>query len=178
MNKNFSLIVKEKIKRFNKSINIPGDKSLSIRALLLGSQCIGSSQIKNLLESEDVLDCKRALEKLGVKITKINNIYKVYGNGLNSFKFKKKITKIYVGNSGTTARLLSGLLATSPGKFYLYGDSSMNKRDMSRISKHLEKIGCFLINIVNRDYAKKLIIMLPNQKHPCELHQAKITLYA
>ena len=67
MNKNFSLIVKEKIKRFNKSINIPGDKSLSIRALLLGSQCIGSSQIKNLLESEDVLDCKRALEKLGVK---------------------------------------------------------------------------------------------------------------
>ena len=143
MQKKFSVLVKSRIKRFNKSINIPGDKSLSIRALLLGSQCIGSSQIKNLLESEDVLDCKRALEKLGVKITKINNIYKVYGNGLNSFKFKKKITKIYVGNSGTTARLLSGLLATSPGKFYLYGDSSMNKRDMSRISKHLEKIGCF-----------------------------------
>ena len=90
MNKNFSLIVKEKIKRFNKSINIPGDKSLSIRALMLGSQCIGSSQIKNLLESEDVLDCKRALEKLGVKITKVNGIYKIYGNGLNSFKFKKK----------------------------------------------------------------------------------------
>tara|TARA_B100000700_G_scaffold308338_1_gene385860 strand:- start:337 stop:1686 length:1350 start_codon:yes stop_codon:yes gene_type:complete len=143
MSKNFSLIIKEKIKRFNKSINIPGDKSLSIRALMLGSQCIGISEIKNLLESEDVLDCKKALEKLGIKITKVNNTYKIYGNGLNSFKFKKKITKIYVGNSGTTARLLSGLLATSPGKFYMHGDSSMNKRDMFRVSKHLEKIGCF-----------------------------------
>ena len=67
----------------------------------------------------------------------------MYGNGPNSFKNKKKITKIYVGNSGTTARLLSGLLATHPGKFLLYGDSSMNRRDMSRISHHLEKIGCF-----------------------------------
>ena len=143
MKKKFSLLVKEKIKKFNKSIDIPGDKSLSIRALLLASQCIGESQIKNLLESEDVLDCKKALEKLGVKITKVNNIYKIYGNGLNSFKFKNKKTKIYVGNSGTTARLLSGLLATTPGKFYLYGDSSMNKRDMRRVSKPLEKIGCF-----------------------------------
>jgi len=143
MKKNFSLLVKEKIKRFNKSINIPGDKSLSIRALMLASQCIGESQIKNLLESEDVLDCKKALEKLGVKITKVKDTYKIYGNGLNSFKLKNKITKIYVGNSGTTARLLSGLLATSPGKFNLYGDSSMNKRDMHRVSKHLEKIGCF-----------------------------------
>ena len=143
MKKKFSLIVKEKIKKFNKSINIPGDKSLSIRALLLGSQCIGKSEVKNLLESDDVLDCKKALEKLGVKITKDNDTYKIFGNGLNSYKLKKKLIKIYVGNSGTTARLLTGLLTTLPGKFYLYGDSSMNKRDMSRVSKHLEKIGCF-----------------------------------
>ena len=143
MAKKFSVIVKGKIKKFNKKIKIPGDKSLSLRSLIIASQCIGLSKIKNLLESEDVLNCKKALTSLGVKINKINNTYHVYGNGLNSFKIKKNINKIYVGNSGTTARLLSGLLATSPGKFYLYGDSSMNQRDMTRVSKHLEKIGCF-----------------------------------
>ena len=143
MSKKFSVLVKNKIKKFNKNIKIPGDKSLSLRSLIIASQCIGLSKIKNLLESEDVLNCKKALTSLGVKINKINNTYHVYGNGLNSFKIKKNINKIYVGNSGTTARLLSGILATSPGRFYLYGDSSMNRRDMSRVSKHLEKIGCF-----------------------------------
>ena len=121
MAKKFSVIVKGKIKKFNKKIKIPGDKSLSLRSLIIASQCIGLSKIKNLLESEDVLNCKKALTSLGVKINKINNTYHVYGNGLNSFKIKKNINKIYVGNSGTTARLLSGLLTTSPGKFYLYG---------------------------------------------------------
>ena len=143
MNEKTSLLVKGKINTFNKSINIPGDKSLSIRALILASQCIGITKVKNLLESEDVLNCVKSLRSLGVKITKSSNLYKIYGNGLGSFKTKNNITKIYVGNSGTTARLLSGVLSTQPGKFYLYGDSSMNKRDMSRVTKHLEKIGCF-----------------------------------
>jgi len=104
---------------------------------------VGLSKIKGLLESEDVLNCINALKSLGVKIVKKNDIYYVYGNGLNSFKIKKKLTKIFVGNSGTTARLLSGLLSTYPNKFYLYGDQSMNKRDMIRVIKPLEKIGCF-----------------------------------
>ena len=88
--KNFSLLVKGKLNKFNKTIKIPGDKSLSIRALILASQCIGLSQINNLLESEDVLNCKKILEKLGVKITKNKETYNVYGNGLGSFKTKKK----------------------------------------------------------------------------------------
>ena len=144
MKKKFSVLINNKIKKFNKKIQIPGDKSCSIRAILFASQCIGVSKIKNLLESEDVLNCINALKtSLGVKIIKKNNIYKVYGNGLNSFKVKKKITKIYVGNSGTSARLLSGLLSTLPGKFYLYGDQSMNKRDFTRVTEPLKKIGAF-----------------------------------
>ena len=144
MKKKFSVLINNKIKKFNKKIQIPGDKSCSIRAILFASQCIGVSKIKNLLESEDVLNCINALKtSLGVKIIKKNNIYKVYGNGLNSFKIKKKITKIYVGNSGTSARLLSGLLSTLPGKFYLYGDQSMNKRDFTRVTEPLKKIGAF-----------------------------------
>ena len=144
MKKKFSVSVKKKIEKFNKKIEIPGDKSCSIRAILFASQCIGISKIKNLLESEDVLNCINALRiSLGVKIIKKKNIYQVYGNGLNSFKVRKKITKIYVGNSGTSARLLFGLLSTHPGKFYLYGDQSMNKRDFTRVTQPLEKVGAF-----------------------------------
>ena len=144
MKKNFSVSINEKIEKFNKKIKIPGDKSCSIRTVLFASQCIGISKIKNLLESEDVLNCINALKtSLGVKIIKKNNIYQVYGNGLNSFKFKKKITKIYTGNSGTFARLLFGLLSTHSGKFYLYGDHSLNKRDFTRVTKPLEKTGAF-----------------------------------
>tara|TARA_B100001123_G_scaffold441485_1_gene582764 strand:+ start:2352 stop:3701 length:1350 start_codon:yes stop_codon:yes gene_type:complete len=152
MNKSFSVSINKKIEKFNRTLKVPSDKSLSIRALILASQCIGISKIKNLLESEDVLNCLKALKTLGVKIIRNKNIYLVYGNGLNSFKIKKKITKIYVGNSGTTARLLSGLLSTHAGKFYLHGDKSMNKRDMSRVIMPLKKIGCFF-------YPKKKITL-------------------
>ena len=143
MKKKFSVLLNKKIKKFNKTIKISADKALSIRAAILASQCMGISKIKNLLESEDVLNCLSALRILGIKIVKSKNVYKIYGNGLSSFKIKNKLTKICVGNSGTTARLLCGLLSTCPGKFYLYGDQSMNKRDMSRIINPLEKIGAF-----------------------------------
>ena len=142
MKKKFSVLLNKKIEKFNKKIKIPGDKSCSIRALLFASQCIGISNIKNLLESDDVITCVNALRSLRVKIVKSKKIYKIYGNGLGSFNADKKI-KIFVGNSGTTARLLTGFLATQPGKFYLHGDRSMNKRDMSRVFKPLEKIGAF-----------------------------------
>tara|TARA_B100000686_G_C16780660_1_gene971642 strand:- start:1301 stop:2644 length:1344 start_codon:yes stop_codon:yes gene_type:complete len=144
MKKKISVSINKKIEKFRKEIKIPGDKSCSIRAILFASQCIGISKIKNLLESEDVLNCIKALKiSLGVKIIKKKNIYYVYGNGLNSFKLKKKITKIFVGNSGTSARLLFGLLSTHPGKFYVYGDQSMNKRDFTRVTQPLEKVGAF-----------------------------------
>ena len=143
MHQKFSVLIKNKINKFDKILRVPADKSLSLRALIFSSVCIGRSKIKNLLESEDVLNCVKALRILGVRIVKSNNVYFVFGNGLNSFRVNKKITKIFVGNSGTTARLLSGLLSTHPGKFYLYGDQSMNSRDMSRVIEPLEKIGCF-----------------------------------
>ena len=105
MKKKISILINSKIKEFNKTIKVAADKSLSLRALMLASQCIGVSKIRNLLESEDVLNCLKALRILGVKIVKKNDTYFVYGNGLNSFKLKKKVTKIFIGNSGTTARL-------------------------------------------------------------------------
>ena len=68
MKKKISVSINKKINNYNKIIKIPSDKSLSIRALLLASQCIGISKIKNLLESEDVFNCINVLKKLGTKI--------------------------------------------------------------------------------------------------------------
>ena len=145
MKKKISVLINKKITAYNKIVKVASDKSLSLRALILASQCIGVSKIKNLLESEDVLNCITALRKLGVKIVKKNNIHFIYGNGLNSFKTNNKLIKIYVGNSGTTARLLTGLLSTQNNKFYLYGDKSMNRRDMTRVIEPLKKVGCFSV---------------------------------
>jgi len=139
MSKKFSVSVNKKIEKFNKKIKVPGDKSCSIRALLLASQCIGESKIFNLLESIDILDCLKALRTLGVKIVKRKNHYSVYGNGLNSFKIKRKLTRLYCGNSLTTGRLLAGLLSTIPSKFYIHGDASANRRDFMRVIEPLEK---------------------------------------
>ena len=70
MNKKFSVYINSKIKKFNKTITVEGDKSISHRALLIASQCIGTSSIKGILESEDVKNTIACLKKLGVKISK------------------------------------------------------------------------------------------------------------
>ena len=98
--KSFSVVVKKKINKFDKTIFVEGDKSLSHRALLISSQGYGISKLRGLLESEDILNTINALKKLGVKIIKYKNIYHVYGNGLGSFKTKNNLT-INAGNSFT-----------------------------------------------------------------------------
>ena len=81
-----------KIKSFNKTIEITSDKSLSIRAILLASQAIGVSTISNLLESEDVFDALKAIKKLGIEFKKRKNCYEIEGFGLDGYNTKKKIT--------------------------------------------------------------------------------------
>ena len=142
MNKKFSVLIKNKIEKFNKTILVANDKSISHRALLIASQCIGPSNLKGVLESEDVKNTIICLKKLGVKILKKNKKYIVYGNGLRSFRKPHK-NLLYVGNSGTLARMLIALVATHPNlKVKVSGDNSLNKRDMKRIIEPLSKIGC------------------------------------
>mgnify|MGYP006091516967 CR=1 FL=1 len=110
--------------------------------MLIASQCIGASNITNILESEDVKNTIECLKKLGVNILKKNKKYVVYGNGLGSFK-RPKNNKLYAGNSGTLARMILALLATQPNlRVKVVGDKSLNKRDMKRIIEPLSKIGC------------------------------------
>ena len=142
MNKKFSVLINNKIKKFNKTILVENDKSISHRALLIASQCLGPSTLEGILESEDVKNTITCLKKLGVKIVKKNKRYIVYGNGLGSFR-KPHNNHLYVGNSGTLARMLIALLATHPNlKVKISGDASLNKRDMKRVIEPLSKIGC------------------------------------
>ena len=166
MKKNFSVSINKKIEKFNKKIKIPADKSTSIRAILFASQCIGLTKINNLLPSQDVLNCVDAIKKLGIKIVKSNGLYKIYGNGLGSFKTNKKITKIFVGNSGTLTRLIMGICTTHPNKFKLCGDSSMSKRDLSATIEPLEKIGAFFYP----ENKKKLPLIIQGTSMPLAQH--------
>ena len=134
------LVIKKKINSFKKEIEVSGDKSLSIRWVLLASQAIGKSRAYNLLMSEDVLAAIKAIRKLGIKVIARNSHYEIFGNGINSFKYKKGII-IDAKNSGTLGRLILGLLIKSPNKIKIIGDKSLSKRDFSRVTVPLKKFG-------------------------------------
>jgi 3-phosphoshikimate 1-carboxyvinyltransferase len=140
--KKFNLIVKDKINSFNKTIQVDSDKSLSIRGFLIGSICNNISIVNNVLESEDVISAISACKELGVKIVKIRpQTYKIFGKGLGSLKVKKN-SEINFGNSGTLARLLIGILSTTPNiKVKIRGDHSLNKRSMEKIINLMSSFG-------------------------------------
>ena len=92
--------INEKIKKFNREIIVPGDKSISIRFVLLASQAIGKSVAYNILRSQDVLSALNSIKKLGIHYNLNKKYCEIYGRGFNGFSFKNNI-KIESGNSGT-----------------------------------------------------------------------------
>lgn len=159
-NMNNSLIIKNTISPFNKNLKIEGDKSLSIRWALLASQAIGKSTSYNLLRSEDVLSTLSCLKKLGVKVKIRKQFCEISGNGLNGFKYKKKII-LNSGNSGTLGRLIMGLLVHSRMKIKMIGDESLSKRDFSRVIEPLSLFGAKF-----KSKNKKLPITIEGTKYP------------
>ena len=134
------LIVKKKINYFKKTINVPGDKSLSIRWVLFASLAEGISKSKNLLMSEDVLAAIEAVKKLGIKIVINKKECIIFGKGINGYKYKKNLI-IDAKNSGTLGRLILGLLVNCKEPINLVGDKSLSKRDFKRVSDPLSKFG-------------------------------------
>ena len=129
----------KKLPKFVGTINIPGDKSISHRALIIGSQATGVVKVSNLLESADVFSTMNALRKFGVHIVKRGKDYHVYGlvvGGLREYN-----GTINCGNSGTTARLMMGLLSTYPITINFIGDKSLSKRPMARVINLLREFG-------------------------------------
>ena len=134
------IILKKKISDFNKKILIPGDKSISIRWVLISSIADGVSKAKNLLMSEDVLAAINAVRKLGVRVVINKNICKIHGVGIRGLKYKKNLV-INAKNSGTLGRLISGILIDTPFPIKIIGDESLSNRDFKRIAEPLSKFG-------------------------------------
>jgi len=128
-----------KLPKFKGVISLPGDKSISHRSLIIGSQATGIVKISNLLESADVFSTMNALRKFGVNIFKKGKDYYVYGlvvGGLKEYN-----GTLNCGNSGTTARLMMGLISTYPVKIKFTGDKSLSKRPMQRVINLLREFG-------------------------------------
>ena len=129
-----------KISKINGEISLPGDKSMSHRSLLFSALAEGTSTIKNLLDSEDVQTTRECLQKMGVNIWQEGETYFVEGAGKNGLKEPDE--PLYCGNSGTTTRLISGILAAQNFTTILTGDDSLSKRPMKRVIDPLSKMGC------------------------------------
>ena len=145
------LFINNKYNSFKKTISIDGDKSISIRTLLLGSQAYGKTFIENILLSEDIINSINCLKKLGIKISLNKKNCYIYGKGLNGFEYKKNIV-LNAGNSGTFARLILGLLVKSPYYIKLIGDKSLSQRDFERVISHYKKWVQILKLIVKKLY--------------------------
>ena len=132
--------IQKKIGNFNKTIIVPGDKSLSIRWVLFSSLANGISKAKNLLMSEDVLAAIKTVRKLGIKVSVTKKECRIFGKGIDGYKYKKNLI-VNAENSGTLGRLILGLLVNSSEPITLIGDKSLSKRDFRRISDPLSKFG-------------------------------------
>ncbi len=140
--KRFDLILNTKISSFKKIISVDSDKSISIRSFLIGAISQNISTARNVLESEDVFSTINCLKKLGVKIIKQKSKnYIIYGKGLGSLAIKKN-SFLNFGNSGTLARLLIGILSTTPNvEVKISGDKSLNKRSMKKLINLMSQFG-------------------------------------
>ena len=138
-----SLLIKKKLREFDKRISVSGDKSISIRWVLLASLANGVSKAQNLLISEDVLAAISAVRKFGIKVVLKDKFCKIYGNGLDGLKYRKNLT-INAKNSGTLGRLILGILINTTEPIKLVGDQSLSKRDFKRVSDPLSKFGAIL----------------------------------
>ncbi|HNX28619.1 MAG TPA: 3-phosphoshikimate 1-carboxyvinyltransferase [Syntrophomonadaceae bacterium] len=137
--------------RISGEITVSADKSISHRALILASLASGESRIKNLLQAEDINSTLGCMTQLGADIKKLDDILVVTGKGLNSFKEPE--TVLDCGNSGTTMRLLSGLLSGQNFFSVLCGDESLSRRPMSRVIEPLCLMGAQITGRADSRYS-------------------------
>ncbi|MBU6196623.1 MAG: 3-phosphoshikimate 1-carboxyvinyltransferase [Cyanobacteria bacterium REEB446] len=150
------IINKQKV--FKKTIKIPGDKSISHRSIILGSIAKGKTEITNFLNGEDCICTQKAFENLGVEIETNfhdpeNPIVKIHGKGMEFLRAPNN--DIYLGNSGTGMRLLTGLFSGLDFKSVLTGDESLSSRPMKRVIDPLSLMGA---NIESSEGKAPLII--------------------
>jgi 3-phosphoshikimate 1-carboxyvinyltransferase len=129
------------------ALTVPGDKSISHRALMMGGVATGATEIHGLLEGEDVLRTAAAMVAMGAAAERgRDGVWRVQGRGIGALV--EPADMLDLGNSGTSARLLMGLVASSPLTAFFTGDASLRSRPMARVAKPLAEIGA---RIVARD---------------------------
>jgi 3-phosphoshikimate 1-carboxyvinyltransferase len=135
-------------------VTVPGDKSISHRSIMCAALAEGTTTINGFLEGEDCLATLNAFSKMGVNINRIDNKVMVYGVGLKGLK--EPDSELYLGNSGTSMRLMSGILSGQKFSTVLTGDSSLSSRPMERIISPLMLMGS---EITSNDEGKPPIII-------------------
>jgi 3-phosphoshikimate 1-carboxyvinyltransferase len=121
------------------TITVPGDKSISHRALMIGALAVGETTITGLLEGEDVLATAGAMQQLGAEINQQGGVWHIFGRGIGGIIEPASVLDL--GNSGTAARLLMGVLASHDITATMSGDASLSSRPMERVMEPLRHIG-------------------------------------
>ena len=120
-------------------MRVPGDKSISHRALMFGAMATGRTRIKGLLEAGDVVNTARAVTALGAPATKVGDTWEVLGRGVGGLS--QPAGPLDFGNSGTGTRLMMGVVAGQPITVQMTGDASLSRRPMARVLKPLRQMG-------------------------------------
>ena len=141
--------LKTNIKHLNGSIRVPGDKSISHRSIIFGSLAEGETKVYDILRGEDVLSTMQVFRDLGVEIEDKDGVVTIQGVGMDGLKAPQNA--LDMGNSGTSIRLISGVLAGADFEVEMFGDDSLSKRPMDRVTLPLKKMGVSISGHTERD---------------------------
>ena len=144
-----SMKLKTNVSHLNGSIRVPGDKSISHRSIIFGSLAEGETKVYDILRGEDVLSTIQVFRDLGVEIEDKDGVITIQGVGMGGLKAPQKT--LDMGNSGTSIRLISGVLAGADFEVEMFGDDSLSKRPMDRVTLPLKKMGVSISGQTERD---------------------------
>ena len=141
--------LKTNVHHLNGSIRVPGDKSISHRSIIFGSLAEGETKVYDILRGEDVLSTMQVFRDLGVEIEDKEGIVTIQGVGMDGLKAPQNA--LDMGNSGTSIRLISGVLAGADFEVEMFGDDSLSKRPMDRVTLPLKEMGVSISGQTERD---------------------------
>ena len=131
------------------TVRVPGDKSISHRSIIFGSLAKGVTTVRDILRGEDVLSTMQVFRDLGVQIEDDGEVVKVHGVGFDGLKAPQNA--LDMGNSGTSIRLIAGVLAGQDFEAEMFGDDSLSKRPMDRVTVPLSQMGAAISGQTDRD---------------------------
>ena len=130
------------------TLRVPGDKSISHRSIMFGSLAKGKTTVRDILRGEDVLSTMQVFRDLGVTIEDDGSVITIHGVGFDGLRAPKN--KLDMGNSGTSIRLISGVLAGQNFEVEMFGDDSLSKRPMDRVTIPLSQMGVIVSGVTDR----------------------------